>query len=98
MTDKMTITLEWGMAKENVNWDKAKEWCESLGDGWRMPTRGELMLAYEKKVGGFSFYHYWSSSEYSSYNAWVQNFNYGFQYYGNKNYYGQVRAVREVQG
>ena len=98
MTDKMTINLEWGEIKTDAHWDKAKAWCEFLGNGWRMPTRHELGLAYEKKVSGFSSYSYWSSSEYGSDYAWYQYFYDGNQYYDSKNDGRRVRAIREVQG
>jgi len=41
------MKLEWHKdTKEDVTWDEALEYCESLGDGWRLPTSKEL-------VGGF---------------------------------------------
>ena len=50
-------TLEWGNASEKeLTWKEAKEWCKQQGDGWRMPTRIELLQAYEDN---------WSSTEVS---------------------------------
>jgi hypothetical protein len=96
MTDKMTITLEWGETKTDVTWDKAKAWCESLGNGWRMPMKGELLLAYEYKIGGFCG-DYWSSTEDSLSGAWIICFSDGYQYAASYDHV-KVRAVREVQG
>ncbi len=32
-----------------MNWDDAKEACENLGDGWRLPTKDELNILYKNK-------------------------------------------------
>ena len=72
----------------------ATEIC--YGD-WYLPSKVELNLLYQQKsvVGGFANYSYWSSSEYSSYGAWFQFFNDGYQ---NDDYKDDdlllVRAVR----
>ena len=64
---------------------------------WYLPSKFELNLLYQQKsvVGGFANYSYWSSSEYSSYGAWFQFFNDGYQ---NDDYKDDdlllVRAVR----
>jgi len=74
-------------------WDEAKEACEALGTGWRLPTKVELNEMYKKRddIGGN---YYWSSTEDARSNAWIQNFDFGYQSnfvkYANLN----VRAVR----
>jgi hypothetical protein len=45
-------------------------------------------------VGGFANNNYWSSTEYSSTDAWNQNFNNGNQNNNTKNNTLPVRAVR----
>jgi hypothetical protein len=45
-------------------------------------------------VGGFANAYYWSSSEFTNYNAWFLHFGDGFQYNNNKNNTYYVRAVR----
>ena len=80
--------------------DAPTEIKKRLGEGWRLPTKEELNAMYEqlheKGVGGFVYYYYWSSSEYSTSYAWVQLFGSGFQLYSSK-YLGRcVRAVRDV--
>ena len=84
--------------KGHYTWDEAKEACEALGEGWRLPTKHELNEMYKKRdvVGGFASYLYWSSTEYDNYDAWIQSFFYGSQYLGNKFYYYSVRAVRAL--
>jgi hypothetical protein len=65
---------------------------------WFLPSKDELNLMYQNLklagIGGFADNYYWSSSEYSSDDAWVQYFFNGFQGYYNKNYSTRVRAVR----
>ena len=65
-------------------------------DDWFLPSKDELNELYKQKdpVGGFASNRYWSSSEYSSYNAWLQYFGSGSQFDNNKYYDTRVRAVR----
>jgi hypothetical protein len=81
-----------------MTWKNAKKACSDLGDGWRLPTRLELLIMYndQDKIGGFANSYYWSSTENGNYDAWVQNFSNGSQYgnYKSTNYY--VRAVRNT--
>ena len=44
----------------------------------------------------FSADQYWSSTEYSTYRAWRQNFSYGGQYYFYKTTSHLVRAIRRI--
>jgi hypothetical protein len=58
-----------------TNWKEAKRICADLGDGWRLPTKKELITMYKnsEKLGGFKEHlkhpgvieenHYWSSDE-----------------------------------
>jgi len=63
---------------------------------WRLPTKNELNLLFLKKdlVGGFGYNYYWSSTEDDYNNAWIQDFNYGYQHFSAKNYTYYVRAIR----
>ncbi|MCL2597092.1 MAG: DUF1566 domain-containing protein [Paludibacter sp.] len=66
---------------------------------WFLPSKEELNMLYQnrKLIGGF-FGYYWSSSEYSSNNAWAQslydNENYDSQDFWNKENTLNVRAIR----
>jgi hypothetical protein len=83
-----------------INWNDAKTICkEHRGGGysdWHLPSKDELNKLFLKKnkIGGFSNYFYWSSTELNNYNAWGQNFYNGYQGYGLKNGVDSVRAVR----
>ncbi len=72
---------------------------------WYLPSRYELDLMYREigqgasppneNVGGFVSGYYWSSSEYSGKDAWVQYFNSGLQaVVAKNNSLGKVRAIR----
>ena len=67
----------------------------TYGD-WYLPSKVELNLLYLQKavVGGFVSNVYWSSSESSSTNAWLQSFINGSQYTDVKGLTPPVRAVR----
>jgi len=65
-------------------------------DDWFLPSKDELNMLYQNRnmIGGFSTDYYWSSSEYNYNNAWIQNFDNGFQDAYNKYTTCSVRAVR----
>ena len=87
-------------ADKRMTWQKANDYCKSLGKGWRLPERWELVKAYDGKVEGFKTdTYYWSSTtsvNYTDY-AWYVNFYDGHVNSLNKtlNYY--VRPVRGGQ-
>jgi serine/threonine protein kinase len=62
--------------QNSMTWSQANEACAALGDGWRLPTKDELNLMYEKKddIKVFANSCYWSSSGVDNNYAWVQNF------------------------
>ena len=84
--------------------DYAAKLCEDLESGgyddWFLPSKDELNKMYEnlysEGVGGFAPDRYWSSSEYSSFNAWYQYFYNGYQSKNVSKVHGniRVRAIR----
>jgi hypothetical protein len=95
------MKLEWqeDAPKNPMTWEEAIDYAKSLGDGWRLPTRGELCDAYDSFVDGFKKNNYWSSSTYAltTILAWTVYFINGDVYILGKtnNYY--VRCVREIE-
>ena len=90
------------VAKEDfpleMNWDNAMKACEELGNGWRLPTKEELVAMHEQlhKQGKGNFQHayYWSSSKYGLFNAWCVNFGDCTWGASGRNISYRVRAVR----
>lgn len=82
-----------------INWEDAKKACAELGEGWRLPTRAELLLIYEARDTINNLYthdYYWSSTEGSLNNAWLQCFTNGYTYTNVKSDTFRVRAVRTI--
>jgi hypothetical protein len=92
------MKLEWqeNPPKNLMTWDEATEYAKSLGDGWRLPTRAELVDAYDNNVQGFLLDYNWSSTTYSrnTNNAWCVNLYDGHVSNGSKTYGSFVRCVR----
>ena len=82
-----------------MSWKSAVKICDDLGDGWRLPTRLELLIMYnnQDEIGGFAANYYWSSTEYVNGYAWWQGFGNGNQDVNNKFGNGYVRAVRDIK-
>ena len=74
--------------------------CHNLSlngfNDWFLPSKGELNQMYLNKnsIGSFANDEFWSSSEASMDNAWVQNFTNGKQENCAKNNLKNVRAIR----
>ena len=89
--------LEWKAEEpKEMTWNDAMELYKDNPEGWRLPTRVELLQAYVDGVGGFASLYYWSSSEHVAGNAWVQVFLNGDQFDYSKFDSYRVRAVREI--
>jgi hypothetical protein len=78
----------------------SSEICSNLVLGgysdWYLPSIDELNLLYQQKsiVGGFTANAYWTSNQFSSVDAYWQNFNSGMQGHNLKNQSAGVRAIR----
>ena len=88
-----------------ADWYTAIQRCKKLDIGgytdWRLPTKDELDLMYEKlklnALGDFRNDCYWSSSQSNRniHRAWSQDFDSGYQYdYTGKDLSRRVRAIR----
>jgi hypothetical protein len=71
---------------------------------WYLPSKDELNLMYTNigkgasspnyNIGGFRDEYYWSSSESSNEEVWIQSFSYGNKVEHVKNYTRPLRAIR----
>jgi hypothetical protein len=86
--------------KDSMDFNEAKHACKILGEGWRLPSLRELELMYDlyqKGVGNFSAYYYWSSVvDYDK--IWYWDFREGFGYadYSAKYDLKNVRPIRSI--
>ena len=46
--------------RQELTWEEAKKACEDLGDGWQLPSIGQL--SREMTIGGLLDEYYWTSS------------------------------------
>ena len=80
---------------------QAATWASKLEiEGHRdfyLPARREMALAEMNLADHFAKGWYWSSTQYSAYGAWTQNFDDGSQLAYSKDYPGRARAVRRLQ-
>jgi len=100
-----TIDIENGCATSGI----AADICANLSlngyNDWFLPSKDELNEMYQNKAtidatatsnggSGFASAYYWSSTEYSDFNAWIQTFDDGLQGLNDKIGTFYVRAVR----
>ena len=80
--------------------EDAKKACESLGDGWRLPTLNELNILYrnKKKLTGLREQWYWSSKEGLNKGwFWYKDFGSGKQESWPYDTDSNIRAVRTIK-
>lgn len=77
-----------------LNWKDAITWADSLGNGARLPTQLEALFAWTTSPETFEDAWYWTSTQLSRYNAFAQDFEYGYSSWGGKHYEFRVRPVR----
>ncbi len=61
------------------------------------PAKTTVEAFKEGGAEAFEDAWYWSSTQYSDYYAWFQDFYYGYQDFSSKSYEGRCRAVRLIQ-
>jgi hypothetical protein len=85
--------------KITMGWYEAKKACDSLGNGWRLPSIDELekIYSFKNEIGDFQKRFYWSSTDYGNGYAWSFTFHIGnaINNYKLNSYY--VRAVRTLK-
>jgi hypothetical protein len=98
--------LEISEIKEKVTFEEAKEYAKSLGEGWRVPWKYELMMIQSYKhidnthtSKWYKFFQvntFWAEEfiNVPETHAWVVNPDYGRVYTENKNTYQNVRCIK----
>jgi len=106
------MKLEWHTnTKDGLTWQEAMDYCQELGDDWRLPTIEELILPLifpcsvtscatnNSTKHNFTAAYYWSSTAYARNNdyAWLVYVHSGYVNYCLKSSTSYARAVREVK-
>lgn len=83
---------------DRATWQEQMEWAKSIGGD--LPTRAELLMAYEQHRDMFKQAAYWSNQQdtdpgYSGW-AWFQGFGTGSQTSGHQDFELRARAVRRL--
>lgn len=93
--------LEWQQdpPKKLMTWYEASEYVKSLPNGWRLPTRGELVSAYDNETKSFGTGCYWSCSVYKLHSnyVWSVDFKYGHVTRNSKGSANYVRCVKDTK-
>jgi hypothetical protein len=86
---------------EKMTWNEAMDKFKDNKDGWRLPTREELLLMYEHKeeVGNFEEDWYWSATPVKHHInfAYLQNFYRGTQNWNYMLDHNRVRCARSIK-
>ena len=93
------------ISQTECDWYDAKTWCATLGQGWKLPTKDELLVIYSKKsvvnsvlsANGYQLVHenacYWSSDKETDGYMWIVSMENGETDGEGKNNFDYVRAV-----
>ena len=81
-----------------MTWNEAMEKFKNNPEGWRLPTRMELLLMYEhrEELGSFGKTWYWSSTTDRRNYAYGQDFYDGNQNWSHRDDDYRVRCVRDI--
>lgn len=83
---------------DGASWQAQMDWAKRVGGD--LPTRAELVIAFEQHADKFKKTAYWSNTpdadpDYSGW-AWYQTFGNGGQYYDPQGSEFRARAVRRL--
>jgi hypothetical protein len=84
---------------DKMTWNEAMEKFKNNPEGWRLPTRMELLLMYEhrEELGSFGKTWYWSSTTDGNLCAYYQSLYNGLQYWDYRDDDNRVRCVRDIK-
>ncbi len=90
---------EWMLGKNDIDWTATQKWIESLGNGWRAPTRDELVALFKEvgKTSPIGQDYIWAEKR-DAHSAWHFSFYYNevrWGYFDDHSRYGRAVAVRE---
>lgn len=95
----MEIELYENTIEMYMTWDEANTYCVNLGNGWRLPTKEELLRLFNHSRNKFGNYGCWGDRFDSQY-CWSVGFKTGNVYLNpstNKNYLIPVRSKQMQQ-
>jgi hypothetical protein len=97
-TGDVTHTILLPGDNDDASWQAQMDWAKSIGGD--LPTRAELVIAYEQHRDQFKKTVYWSNTPdsdpgYSGW-AWCQRFGHGYQHYYRQDDGFRARAVRRL--
>lgn len=95
--DDQQANVNWNDANDNLNNQSYHDEAGKAFLDWRIPTKYELNLMYERKgiIGNFTRANYWSSIDSRNRdNAWSQNFGNGEQKMQDKSTESSLRLIR----
>jgi len=101
VTQTLDFEVYAGQLERAYTWVNAKKACEALGDGWRLPTRSEIVLLYLVKgdLGGIRPETFWTSEEYRysyAYSLTIGDYNTCLRTHLKEREYLHVVPVRDV--
>jgi len=91
----MKIEIYKTVIETYMTFEEANKYCVELGDGWRLPTKDELIYMFNSTQNEFGNYGCWGE-RHSIFYSWSVGFKTGNVYLnpiGNKNYLIPVRDV-----
>jgi hypothetical protein len=89
----MKIEIFLNTIETYMTWEVAESYCNSLGDGWRLPTKDELIHLYNTIPNEFGNYGCWGDRFNLEY-SWSVGFKTGNVYLNLKNNQNYLRPVR----
>jgi len=109
LAQRLTIQVDgWSIQIANndlpnqMTWREAMNACDNLGNGWRIPTKKELVAMFEQLHqngrGNFNVDDwYWSSNKNQAGSAWYLSFDNGIATCGTNKYMTNPKRTRPVR-
>lgn len=92
----MEIELYGDTIESYMTWEEANNYCIDLGDGWRLPTKDELIYMFNNYEERFGNYGCWGD-RFDSEFCWSVGFKTGNIYLNPNNNINYLIPVRDIQ-